>query len=483
MKILLTGATGYIAQRLLPVLLENGHEVICCVRDNKRFNTEKYTDFKLSVVEVNFLEAESLQNIPADIEAAYYLIHSMSTSGDDFEKLEKTSAENFKNRLQQTSAKQVIYLSGIVNETNLSKHLLSRKNVEKILGSASFALTTLRAGIIVGSGSASFEIIRDLVEKLPIMIAPKWLHTRCQPIAIRNVIAFLFGVLVKPETYNKSYDIGGKEILTYKQMLLRFAKVRGLNRKIIVVPVMTPRLSSYWLYFVTSTSYTLAKNLVDSMKVEVICKPNNLDKQLGIELIDYDEAIALAFGKIEQNQVLSSWKDALTSHTLYHGISKHIEVPVNGCFVDQKKIKVDDPQKVMEKIWAIGGKTGWYYGNGLWVIRGVLDKLVGGVGLRRGRKSMTDLSGGDPLDFWRVLLADKKEKRLLLYAEMKLPGEAWLEFKIDEHNVLHQTATFRPLGLLGRLYWYAVLPFHGFIFNGMIKNIATAVPRTKQMSL
>lgn len=471
MKILLTGATGYIAQRLLPALLEAGHEVVCCVRDKKRFNTEKYAAAKLSVVEVNFLVKESLQNIPTDIEAAYYLIHSMSTSGEDFEELEQTSAKNFKERLEQTSARQVIYLSGIVNESHLSKHLASRKNVEAILSKASFALTTLRAGIIVGSGSASFEIIRDLVEKLPVMIAPRWLNTASQPIAIRNVIEYLSGVLSKKETYNKSYDIGGPEVLTYKEMLLRFAKVRGLKRKIFVVPVMTPKLSSYWLYFVTSTSYTLAKNLVDSMKVEVICKPNNLQALLGIKPIGYDDAIRLAFGKIEENQVVSSWKDALTSQTLYYGISKHIEVPTNGCYTDVRKKRITNTDLVLNRIWSIGGRTGWYYGNWLWSIRGLMDKMVGGVGLRRGRKSPTQISSGDALDFWRVLLADRKEKRLLLYAEMKLPGEAWLEFKIVD-STLYQTATFRPLGLLGRLYWYSVLPFHGFIFKGMINNLA-----------
>lgn len=475
MKILLTGATGYIAQRLLPVLLEKGHEVVCVVRDKNRYNIEKYKAFSISVVAANFLDKETLQNIPADIDVAYYLIHSMSTTGEDFEELEKKSAENFKTRIEQTNARQVIYLSGIVNEQNLSKHLLSRKNVEQILSTASFALTTLRAGIIVGSGSASFEIIRDLVEKLPVMIAPKWLHTACQPIAIRNVIDYLFGVMLLPETYNKSYDIGGPEKLTYRQMLMRFAEERKLKRRIFVVPVMTPKLSSYWLYFVTSTSYTLAVNLVDSMKVEVICTPNNLQQLLGIELIGYNKAIRLAFGKIEQNQVISSWKDALTSNTLYHGISKHIEVPTNGCFRDVREKKIDNSDRVLKKIWSIGGRTGWYYGNWLWSIRGVLDKMVGGVGLRRGRKSITDISSGDSLDFWRVLLADKKEKRLLLYAEMKLPGEAWLEFKIID-DILHQTATFRPLGLWGRIYWYAVLPFHGFIFKGMINNIAAPGP-------
>ncbi len=472
MKILLTGVTGYIAQRLLPVLLENNHEVVCCVRDKNRFNQKNYQTSNLSVIEVDFLNEENLQDIPNDIEVAYYLIHSMSTQSGDFGKMEEICAANFKDRIEQTNAKQVIYLSGISNTDELSKHLLSRKNVETVLTGSGFALTTLRAGIIVGSGSASFEIIRDLVEKLPFMITPRWLNTKCQPIAIRNVIEFLIGVIGKTETYNNSYDIGGPDILTYKEMLLRFARIRGLKRRLVIVPVMTPKISSYWLYFVTATSYALAKNLVNSMKVEVICKPNSLAKLLGIKPIDYDTSIKLAFDKIEQNQVLSSWKDAQTSNLLHGGISKFIEVPTNGCFKDIRTRKLKDSNFAIEKIWSIGGKTGWYYGTWLWEIRGFLDQLVGGVGMRRGRKSDTELNTGDALDFWRVMIADKVEKRLLLYAEMKLPGEAWLEFKIDKDNVLTQTATFRPLGLLGRLYWYSVVPFHGLIFRGMIDEIA-----------
>jgi uncharacterized protein YbjT (DUF2867 family) len=471
MKILLTGVTGYIGQRLLPVLLEKGHHVVCCVRDAKRFNYHNYSRQNITVLEIDFLNPDSVRFIPEDIDIAYYLIHSMSSLGSDFENLEESCAENFKNRMNQTTVRQVIYLSGIVNEKELSRHLTSRKKVEDILTEGSFALTTLRAGIIVGSGSASFEIIRDLVEKLPVMITPKWLKTKCQPIAIRNVIQFLDGVRDVPATFGNVYDIGGPDVLSYKTMLLSFAKIRKLKRYIFVVPVMTPKISSYWLYFVTSTSYALAKNLVNSMKVEVICRPNDLASMLGITLIDYETSIRLAFGKIEQNQVISSWKDALTSDILREGISRYIEVPVNGCFLDVRSRKVADLPRTLEKIWSIGGQNGWYYGNILWEIRGFIDQLFGGVGMRRGRKSQTEIFTGDALDFWRVLLAEKSEKRLLLYAEMKLPGEAWLEFRIDENNILHQTATFRPLGVLGRLYWYAVLPFHGLIFNGMIKKL------------
>ena len=363
MKILLTGATGYIAQRLLPALLLEGHEVICCVRDRRRFNERRFRSESLQVIEADFLDAGTLARIPPDIDAAYYLIHSMATSGDDFEDLEKVSAVNFKEIIEKTDAKQVIYLSGIINEQHLSKHLGSRKQVEEILSAGSYNLTTLRAGIIVGSGSASFEIIRDLVEKLPLMIAPKWLTTRTQPIGVANVIEFLNGVLLNEGTYNESYDIGGPDILTYKEMLLRFAKIRRLRRRIITVPVMTLRLSSYWLYFVTATSYTLAKNLVDSMTVEVVCKENDLKDLLGIELISYEEAIVRAFDKIEQHEVLSSWTDALSSKILDKGISNLVEVPAYGCFKDKRERRINDTDATLNNVWSIGGENGWYYGN------------------------------------------------------------------------------------------------------------------------
>ena len=471
MKILLTGATGYIAKNLLPFLIDGGHEIVCCVRDRKRFDTSIYDSGLISVVEVDFLDKDSLSAIPDDIDVAYYLIHSMSSSIDKFEEMESLSATNFVERINSTNAEQVIYLSGIVNQQELSKHLSSRKTVEDILQKGKFHLTTLRAGIIVGSGSASFEIIRDLVEKLPIMIAPRWLETKSQPVAIRNVVQFLGGVLLNRQTFDISYDIGGPEILNYKEMLLKFAEVRKLRRRIYVVPVMTPKLSSYWLYFITSTSYKLAVNLVDSMKVEVIARENDLAQQLNIDLIGFKEAVRLAFEKVEKMGVLSSWTDALSGNALEKGISNLINVPVYGCFKDKRETVIADEDLVFKKVWSIGGDTGWYYANWLWGLRGFIDKLFGGVGLRRGRKSTTSLSAGDTLDFWRVLLADKNEKRLLLYAEMKLPGEAWLEFRI-ENGKLYQTATFRPLGLWGRIYWYAVWPLHIFVFRGMLSRIA-----------
>jgi len=470
MKILLTGATGYIAKRLLPSLLSEGHEVVCCVRDRQRFDASRFNNELLSVIQVNFLEYDSLAAIPDDVDAAYYLIHSMSASTGSFDEMERTSAINFRERLIRTRVRQVIYLSGIANTGKLSRHLASRKTVEEELGTGSYHLTTLRAGIILGAGSASFEIIRDLVEKLPVMIAPRWLNTKSQPIAIRNVVEFLDGVLMRESCFDKSFDIGGPDILTYKEMLLRFAAVRNLRRIIMVVPVMTPRLSSYWLYFVTSTSYKLAVNLVDSMKIEVICRENNLHKELGINLMNFDESVRSAFERIEQHEVTSSWTDALSGPGLERGVSDLVRVPVHGCFSDIRKRPFADREIVIDRIWSIGGKTGWYYANWLWGLRGFMDKLSGGVGLRRGRKNERDISPGDALDFWRVLYADRKEGRLLLYAEMKLPGEAWLEFRI-EGTTLIQTATFRPLGLKGRLYWYSVMPLHEFVFRGMIHRL------------
>ncbi len=476
MKILLTGASGYIGKRLLPVLLEQGHEVYATVRDRQRFNASQLPAVRLHILEVDFLQDNAVDLLPSDLDAAYYLIHSMSASQDDFSELEALSAQNFVTLLNHTSARQVIYLGGISNAEKLSKHLESRRNVEAILSAAQASLTILRAGIIVGSGSASFEIIRDLVEKLPFMVTPKWLNTRCQPIAIRNVIQYLEGVLLKDECMGRKFDIGGPEILTYREMMLQFAGVRKLKRFIVTIPVMTPRLSSYWLYFVTATSYNLAVNLVNSMKVEVVCRENEIRDLVDIPLIDYRSSIELAFARIEQNLVLSSWKDAMVSGSKYVELKKWIEVPHYGCYKGRQTIALEqDPERVVSNIWSIGGERGWYYASWLWSVRGFLDKLVGGVGLRRGRTNTGTIHSGDALDFWRVLYADKTEPRLLLFAEMKLPGEAWLEFRIRHHggkDILEQTATFRPKGLWGRLYWYLLLPFHAFIFRGMCHRIA-----------
>jgi len=484
MKILLTGANGYIGKRVLPILIEAGHDVVCAVRNRERFSLGTFRDSPhISVVEIDMLSPPAQLETIRDIDAAYYLIHSMSDDTAEFRQLEERSAENFIKLIEPTQAKQIIYLGGIINEEQLSEHLASRKKVGEILESSRVPLTSVRAGIIVGSGSSSFEIIRDLVEKLPVMITPRWLSTRSQPVAIRNVLECLTGVLLRRETFGKSFDIGGPHVMTYKQMLLEFAAVRGLKRYIWTLPVLTPRLSSYWLYFVTNTSYRLAANLVNSMKVEVIARDNALFTLLGVDPISYKHSVELAFQKIKQNAVVSSWKDSLVSSYRDNSLLEYVEVPTEGCFVDRRQKEIpENVDDVIDNIWSIGGTRGWYYGNWLWSVRGMMDKLAGGVGLRRGRTNLEMIFPGDSLDFWRVLVADREERRLLLYAEMRLPGEAWLEFVVtaeDGGYVLNQTATFRPRGVLGRLYWYAVLPFHYFVFDGMARNIVNY--RTKEV--
>lgn len=482
MKILLTGANGYIGLRLLPVLLDAGHEVVCLVRDRRRFPAALAENpATVTVVEGDLLDRKSLDAIPGDIDAAYYLVHSMGGSSSDFPRLEKDSAQNFSDRLDQTQARQIIYLSGIVNDDadELSPHLSSRLNVEKVLMKGDVPVTVLRAAIIVGAGSASFEIMRDLVEKLPVLVAPRWLRTRCQPIAIRNVLDYLIGVLDHKKAANQVFDIGGPDVFTYQDLLLAYARVRNLKRFVIPVPLLTPRLSSYWLYFVTSTSFQLARSLVDSLTHDMTCAENRIREIAAPDLLPFEAAVSRAFSMISQNQVVSSWIDSFSTGNLDARVLENAAVPTHGVFTDVRSIPFDDdPEAVRQSFWRIGGKQGWYSADWAWQLRGWLDRLIGGTGLRRGRRDPEELRPGDALDFWRVLNADEQERRLLLFAEMKLPGEAWLEFRIvpapsssDLPWVLEQQATFRPRGLMGRLYWFSVLPMHHVVFKTMARQI------------
>ncbi|WP_022823339.1 SDR family oxidoreductase [Hymenobacter norwichensis] len=477
MKILLTGANGYIGQRLLPLLVEAGHEVVCLVRDPRRFELPERLRSRVTVAEGDLLKPDSLRELPTDIEAAYYLVHSMSGSNKNFYHSEQQSARHFAHYLDTTTARQVIYLSGIANDHDLSTHLRSRLGVEQELSKCKAAFTVLRASIIIGSGSASFEIIRDLVEKLPVMVTPRWLNSRCQPIGIRDVMHYLTNVLGNEACFNKSFDIGGPDVLTYREMLLGLAEVRGYRRYIVTVPVLTPRLSSWWLFLVTRTTFSLAQSLVESLRNDTVSDPaRSIGQVLPHECMSYRAAVELAFQRIEQNEVVSSWSDALSSGVMPRNYMDHIQIPQHGLLTDRQTLRFTrPPQEVLQNVWSIGGERGWYKVDWLWRVRGLLDKVVGGVGLRRGRRSPTSLRAGDPLDFWRVLVADRKSCRLLLYAEMKLPGEAWLQFRIlpndDGSHTLEQLAAFRPRGLAGRLYWYSLVPFHFVIFKGMIENI------------
>jgi uncharacterized protein YbjT (DUF2867 family) len=475
MKVLLTGSTGYIGKRLLQNLSSSGHEVTCFVRSLERLIVPKQSNASVTGHEINLLKPIPEHLHTLDIDVAFYLVHSMSSSIDEFMEEEALSARNFAHFIGHTNCRQIIYLSGISNSEKLSNHLLSRKNVEHILDQSGIPLTVLRAGIIVGSGSASFEIIRDLMELLPIVIAPAWVNTRCQPLGVADVLKYLTGCMLNPATYHGVFDIGGPEILTYKQMLLQYAEVRGLKRYIGVIPFFSPRMSSYWLYFVTSTSYYLAVNLVNSMKVEVVCSDNRLQQMLGIVPLTYREACKRALERINLDTVTSSWTDAV-SMSIGDQLFEYQDVPNFGVLRDSRSLKISgNPDKVLDKVFAIGGETGWYYADWIWNVRGMIDKMAGGVGLRRGRRNVAELNPGDALDFWRVLIPDRENKRLLLFAEMKVPGEAWLEFRIilrEDGFYLTQTATFMPKGLSGRLYWWLLLPIHLVMFRGMIKEIA-----------
>jgi len=479
MRILLTGANGYIGMRLLPVLVEAGHEVTCVVRDHHRFQPSPDLLNKINIIEFDFLHPENaLQHFNKKyFDVAYYLIHSLGDTSTTLKEYEMRSTGCFVLVASLTQVKQIVYLSGITNQKILSKHLLARKVVKDVLIRSGIPYTIFEAGIIVGSGSISFEIIRDLTEKLPVMIVPRWLNSRCQPIAIRNVINYLHRCLLNEQTLFKTFEIGGPDVLTYKQMLEEFAAVRGYKRYIISLPVLFPGLSAYWLYLTTSANFTIASQLVQSMKTDVICKEHTIHDIIPQELIPYREAIKLAFARIEQNMVVSSWTDAASSSLSRLEVNQYVKVPVNGCYTDRRWIEIDKDQEeeIATRFFGIGGNQGWYYADHLWRIRGLMDKLVGGVGMRRGRRSDVDIQPGDALDFWRVLLVDRKNYRLLLFAEMKLPGEAWLEFSIvknENRSLLKQIATFRPKGILGRNYWYAMLPFHHFIFRNMLKRIA-----------
>jgi uncharacterized protein YbjT (DUF2867 family) len=481
LRVLLTGANGYIGMRLLPLLLAAGHQVHCLVRDPQRFSVAHDPDNGVWVHQADLLAPLAGHGLPERLDAAYYLVHSLATSGD-FADLEERAARNFAAYLADTGARQLVYLGGLGDDGALSQHLASRRRVEHVLREGEVPVTVLRAGIIVGSGSASFEIIRDLTEKLPVMVAPRWLRSRTQPIAVRDALAYLAGVLDEPRAIGETFEIGGPEVMTYQTMLLRYAAVRGLRRWILPVPVLTPRLSSYWLYFVTSTSYPLARNLVDSMTIDVIVRDDRIRAIVPIDPIPYAEAVRLAFQKIEQQTVVSSWTDAVVSSRSALELDRLVQVPTHAVYHDTRRRALHDPpDEVIERLWRIGGTNGWYHAQWLWWLRGLLDRMVGGTGLRRGRRHPTSLRPGDALDFWRVLVANRERGRLLLYAEMRLPGEAWLEFEIegdaDGRPTLRQTATFRPRGLAGRAYWLLVTPLHALVFGGLLRGLVRARKR------
>ncbi|MGE9270065.1 MAG: SDR family oxidoreductase, partial [Verrucomicrobiales bacterium] len=465
----------------LPSLLAAGHSVVALVRDRRRFperDFEKVGD-RFQLLEGDLLEPHSLPPLPDDISGAYFLVHSMG-GGGNFAERELVAARNFIEWLDGGSCRRIVYLGGLGSGGGeLSKHLKSRRGVERVLGEGKAELTVLRASIIVGSGSASFEIIRDLAEKLPIMICPRWVNTRCQPIAIRNVIQYLTAVWSDPATAGQTYDIGGDEVLSYRDLLEGYAEVRGLKRQFLPVPFLSPRLSSWWLYLMTSTRFSLAQALVDSMKNETVCGEFQIRERLPLELCSYAQSVDLALSRIAQNRVPSSWIDSLVGGSLDARFIDAIKVPEHGVYSDRQEVELRvSRDEVVEAVWSLGGENGWPSMNWAWELRGWLSRLTGGIGTRRGRRDPRWLRAGDALDFWRVVLADEEAGRLILYAEMNLPGEAWLDFQVSEDGLI-QTATFRPQGLLGRAYWIAVLPVHWILFPRMAQALAGGFPESR----
>lgn len=465
MKVLLTGSTGYIGRRLKQELLNDENiELKLLVRNKKSISS---LNENAQVIEGDTFNKESLKEALKDVEVAYYLIHSLSN--ENYKDLDKISAQNFLDVAAQCGVKRIIYLGGLgVKNENTSEHLLSRIETGEILSSNKNVQTIwLRAGVIIGSGSASFEIIRNLTEKLPIMTTPKWVNTKAQPIAVSDVLSYLYNSLYLDVKENLIVDIGSEQ-LSYKNMMLKTAKVLGLKRILITLPFMSINLSSYWLNLFTPVPYAVAKALVEGLKSEVIIQNDHAKKYFpNIIPISYEDAVANAIKEIEENQVISRWNDkadGVWEKNAQNEISKAV-------FIDRKELDISniEASKVYQAFIGIGGENGWFDFDFLWELRGIIDKLIGGVGLKRGRRSQCDLRISDCLDFWKVVDLQKDE-RLLLYAQMKLPGVAWLEFKIKD-NKLIQSAYFYPKGVLGRLYWYALVPLHYFVFNNMIKSI------------
>jgi uncharacterized protein YbjT (DUF2867 family) len=467
MKVLLTGSNGYIGRRLKQKLLENKNiDLKLFVRDKKALSLN--TDKELEIIEGDTFDKDKLRLALKNVDTAYYLIHSLSNK--NYKDLDKQSAQNFIDIAKECNVKRVIYLGGLgVKNKDTSEHLLSRLETGEVLSSCNEVQTIwLRAGVIIGSGSTSFEIIRNLTEKLPVMTTPKWVNTKAQPIAVDDVLEYLLESLYIKENKNIIVDIGSQQ-LTYKEMMLQTATALGLKRLIIPLPFLSINLSSYWLNLFTPVPFTVAKALIEGLKSEVIVQNDNAKKYFPkIEPILFIDAVRLAVKQIEENQVISRWSDNL-GKDWNKGNSQEL---ADAIFLDRKELDISNisKEKIYKSFMSIGGINGWFAFDFLWEIRGFFDKMIGGVGLKRGRRDQNDLRIGDSLDFWKVVDI-KENERLLLFAQMKLPGSAWLEFKIKD-NKLIQSAYYYPKGVFGRLYWYILVPIHYFVFNNMIKSIA-----------
>ena len=474
-KILITGASGYIGGRLVARLHEKGYSLHCLARRPEAL--QKYLPSSIEVVSGDMLKSESLAPAFVGIDIAYYLVHSMRQSEANFEDKDRQAAKNFADAAKKTGVKRIIYLGGLGQDDHeLSPHLQSRHEVGDILRASGIPVTEFRAAIIVGSGSISFEMIRYLTERLPIMICPKWVKSRCQPIAIRDVLNYLIAAIEEPRSVGEILEIGGADILTYKEMMLGYAKVRGLKRALIEVPVLTPRLSSYWVDFITPIPASISRPLILGLKNDVICQNFKAREIFPFKPLGYEEAVRLALAKIEGSQIETIWSGSQASAGSRSAELKTLETR-EGFIIETRQASIQaKPDTVFKIVSRLGGKQGWYYANSLWHLRGLIDRLFGGVGMRRGRRDPERLRVGDALDFWRVE-AIEADKLMRLRAEMKVPGKAWLQFEIQSNeespksSILTQSAFFEPKGLSGLLYWYVLYPVHSLIFSGLCREI------------
>ncbi len=479
--VLVTGATGYIGGRLVPHLIQTGYRVRVLVRDASRLQGRFWAG-QVEVVQGDVLDPSSLPPAMQGVFAAYYLIHSMS--GKDFHERDLAAARNFGAAAAAAGVQRILYLGGLGDpDADLSMHLRSRQQTGQALSASGVPVTEFRSAIVVGSGSVSFEMIRNLTERLPAMICPQWVYTRVQPIAIRDVLDYLVAALAVDQSAGRIIEIGGTDVLTYAEMMLQYAEVRGLRRWLISVPVLTPRLSSYWVHWMTPVPAEIARPLIEGLRNEVIVRDDAAAHLFpAIHPMNYRTAVARALAKLDAGQVETAWSDALASS---RGDQPSVELKnQEGMIIERRQAEVSaSPHDVFGAFTQLGGERGWLYWNWAWQVRGIVDRLVGGVGFRRGRRHPAEVRPGDALDFWRVE-AVEMDRSLRLRAEMKVPGRAWLLFEArpqgGEKTLLQQTAFFAPKGLSGLLYWYLLYPVHRLIFSGLIRNLAA---QAEQLSL
>ncbi|MGE3521714.1 MAG: SDR family oxidoreductase [Candidatus Dadabacteria bacterium] len=483
-KIVVLGASGYIGARLVSELLKQGYSVKACGRSLQKLIKRPWKDEKnVQLAEFDVFDEQSLRNVIHDSEVAYYLLHSMDPGESDFAEADKRAAENMLRAAEESGIKRIVYLGGLgEKDQTLSKHLQSRIEVGEILQSGKIPTTVLRAAMIIGAGSASFEILRYLVERLPVMITPKWVRTEAQPIAVRNMVNYLVRCLEAESTAGNTYDIGGPDILSYQELMEIYSREAGLWKRLIIpFPVLTPRLSSYWIHLVTPVHSSIARPLAQGLSNKVVCLENRIRDEIPQELLDCKTAIKLALDQTQHNLMRDVDDHSDLTPPLEWTYPGDDDWAGGSVYEDHRVVEIKaTPEEVWKPLLKIGGKNGWYYADWLWKIRGLMDNLVGGIGMRKGRTDPDNLNEGDMVDFWRIEQV-RDFRRLLLKAEMKLPGSAILDFSIvtkeNDTVELHQIARFIPRGLGGILYWYSVSPLHELIFTGMLSRIAQLVEK------